>query len=94
MNIEKAKSELREDKNLLLCSPETVQYVKTPIGKAIFRSRGRPSKSDEEKAKPTDKVVCKICGKTFVRSNRSRHNDTNHHKIYEKMSSTIRDLIK
>lgn len=41
---------------------------------------GRPRKNEKDKAKPTDRLKCKICGGTFTRNNRSQHNSTRLHK--------------
>lgn len=43
--------------------------------------------------KGSDKIECKICGRTYTRYNKSKHNKTNHHKFCEKLNDKWRDSI-
>lgn len=43
--------------------------------------------------KPCDKIICNICGRHFTRSNKSKHNKTNHHKFCEELNKKWRDSI-
>ena len=54
---------------------------------------GRPRVSDENKAKPKDKMKCKICNGTYLRSNKTHHNKTKIHKIYENMHLNLKQII-
>jgi len=55
--------------------------------------RGRPRKLEQDKAKPRDRIICDICGGSFTRTNRTRHNNTKLHKAYEKMNKTVRKIL-
>ena len=55
---------------------------------------GRPRKKDEDKAKPSDYIECNICGHTFRRNNRSRHNNTKIHKAIAELNDDIRILAR
>lgn len=70
---------------------ETLKYVQKPLGKAHFR--GRPLMTEEQKGKPSDKIKCTLCGITFIRSNRSHHNKTNRHKLYDKVNKKMAKLV-
>ena len=56
--------------------------------------RGRPKKSDNEKAKPTDKIVCDICEKIITRSGRTRHTRTAYHQACVKCDNENIAFIK
>lgn len=45
------------------------------------------------KKTPYDKLDCKICGKQFMRCNKSKHNKTKHHIFCEKLNSKWRETI-
>lgn len=45
------------------------------------------------KKKPTDRLECPICGKTYTRSNSGHHKKTNYHKMYEKANNKLRKLL-
>lgn len=57
------------------------------------KNLGRPKLADEDKAKPNDRLKCDVCGGTFLRNSRTRHNRTKVHKIYENMNNTMRDML-
>lgn len=91
-NIKNTQEKLRNSNNLLDLDAETLRYGMKPIGKAIIR--GRPKKKEDEKAKPSDKVKCDICGETFIRSNRYNHNKKNKvHQAYAKMNSKMKNIL-
>jgi hypothetical protein len=94
-NIKKSQDEIKEGKNLALCDNNTIKYIqKSPIGKAIYKTKvGRRTKSEEEKAKPTDRIKCHICGTEFVRWNRSQHMKTKVCQAYSKMNTKIQKLM-
>jgi hypothetical protein len=56
-------------------------------------SVGRPKKEECDKAKPTDRIQCNICGGSFFRNNRSRHNNTKVHQFALKMNNDIKKLV-
>lgn len=43
--------------------------------------------------KPYDRLDCKICGKKFMRCNKSKHNKTKHHIFCENLNKKWRDTI-
>lgn len=82
------KKELESGKEILLQSDEALKFVNNPIGKAHFKAG---STNDEKKY--LDKIVCNDCGKTYTRSNKSKHLKTNHHQTYMKINRKWRTLI-
>ena len=57
------------------------------------RGRGRPRKSEHDKAHYTDKMICSLCGGKFIRANQSRHKTTRIHQFAEKMDKDVKRLI-
>lgn len=45
------------------------------------------------KKSPKDKLTCNICGKSFTRSNKVKHNKTKHHIFCTKLNEKWRDTI-
>lgn len=90
--IQEIQNKIDKGEALTLYSTEELKYIQKPIGKAIYKNAvGRPKK--DEKAKPSDRVVCDICGGKFVRSHRWDHNKTKVHQAYSKMNDQIRKLL-
>jgi hypothetical protein len=93
--IELAKEQLKKGISLPLCDIETIKYAQTPIGNTLLkRNVGRPRKDDKDKAKPGDKIECKICGLYYTRANVSKHNKIKIHKFALKMDNNMRKLLK
>jgi len=91
--MEDIKKNLEEKKSLPLCSAEELKFIGTPIGKAIYTRKGRPKKDEADKAKWHDRVECKVCGKSFIRSGRTKHNKSQFHKAYLNIHEKMRILI-
>ena len=100
--INRIQSDLSSDDNIILADNETLKYASKPIGKAILRNAKedrRPiypieeSASTSSKCMPYDRVICKKCGKEFIRSNRSHHNSTQVHQIYEQLGDKVTNLL-
>lgn len=53
-------------------------------------TRGRPRKSEEEKAKPLDKLICEYCGKTFTRAHRTSHLQTKNCRTHQKFNKFLK----
>jgi len=88
----KAQNEIKTGVELTQMTPETLNYAVTnPLGKAFYKSSGRPKKT--EKAKWNDRIKCEICGTEFIRSNRSAHNKTKAHKIYSDMNQKLKKML-
>jgi hypothetical protein len=73
--------------------PEEIEYTLTPVGRALYNGNGRPPKDPSEKAKPTDRVICDICGGQFTRWNRSKHNVTKVHKLHVTMNQKLKKIL-
>lgn len=85
------QSKIKSNKNLTDYDVNELNYVMRPVGKALYKGRGRPRK--EDKAQPSDRVKCSICSKVFVRSGRTNHNNTEYHKVHSKMNKKLRELL-
>lgn len=81
------------NKNLVDYDVDELDYVMTPIGKALYKKRGRPKINEEDKALPSDKVKCPICSKIFTRSGRTGHNRTTYHKVHLNLNEKLRKLL-
>lgn len=84
---------INDSKAIALYDDETLKYVQTHTGKAIYNKIGRPKKNETEKAKWSDKIICDVCGKTFIRSARSSHKKTKYHNFYSKMNAKLKKLL-
>jgi hypothetical protein len=93
--IKKSQHNLKKGKSLPLYDTDDLKYVRKPIGKAIYNNAilGRPKINEEDKAKPTDRIECKVCGKTFIRSGRTNHNKSEIHKAYLRMDEKLKDFL-
>ncbi len=85
------KDKLKTDKNILDYTKDELDFAKKPIGKAHYKSRGRPK--SEIKTKPNDKIKCSICGKTYTRSNSYHHKHTTYHLTHVKLNDKIRQMM-
>lgn len=54
---------------------------------------GRPKKLQEDKANPKDEMICKICGGSYQRRNRSRHVKTTKCLAYADIEAKIKKFI-
>ncbi len=88
-NIKEIQSKLNSKTNLALCDEETIKYATKPIGRALISGKEKI----KEKAKWNDIITCKRCGKTFIRSNRSAHNKTKFHKIYDEVGKKFQKIL-
>lgn len=86
--MDKKQEELKEGKGLGLYDNDTLEYVQKPLGKAIYEQSTK-----KDISKHSDRIKCKVCDKEYVRSNATHHKNTNHHKIYEKMNTKIKNLL-
>jgi predicted transcriptional regulator len=92
-NIKKIKK-IHDDlssKNLVQCDDDSIKYAMKPLGKAIVENK--TPKQQTKKAKWDDKIICPRCGKTFIRSNRTAHNKTVYHKIYDEVGEKFQKII-
>lgn len=99
--INRIQENLKSGKSFSLLEVEDILYMEKPLGKAMYvdslieqkRPIGRPRKEDEDKAKPNDILICNICGRTFIRSARSRHRKTKIHQAYEGINTKLAKVI-
>ncbi len=93
MQINEIQDEIKSGKGISLLNNDTLKYIQKPIGKSIYNNKGRPKIDEENKAKYYDKVICKTCGKIFIRSNRNAHKKTKYHQIYLQMNDKLSKLL-
>jgi len=91
MDIKETKEIISSGKPIIDYDNNSLKYVQKPLGKALYR--GRPRKNEEDKGKPTDKIKCSLCGNSFTRSNRSHHNKTQRHLLYDKVNKKMAKLV-
>jgi hypothetical protein len=107
MNINKIQNNLKEGISIEKYNDDDINYIKNPIGKAIYKdslektiknnygsksNRGR--KKAENPVKWSDKITCKVCGKTILRSNQTTHKKTKFHQAHVHMSEQVIKLLK
>ena len=90
-NIQKIQEKIKNDKNIIGYQEEEIRYLQKPIGGALYR--GRPKKNESEKAKPTDKLTCEICGKEFFRSGRTQHKNTQYHILHQNLNKKLMKML-
>lgn len=90
-NIKKAQRQIINEDYIINYEDDTLKYVLKPIGQAL--KRGRPPIPEDQRAKPNDRIVCNLCKKEFVRANRSHHNKTERHKLYERINKKFTNLV-
>lgn len=93
MNHQKSQHQLLKQKGLGTVDNETIKYLRHPIGKSIALSLGKPSMKPKKKCHWSDRIKCKICGKTYVRSACTKHKSTEYHKLYERFDEKIRNIM-
>lgn len=92
-NIKKSQNQIKNEEYIINFNDDTLKYSQTPIGKALVRGRGRPPMAEEDKAKPSDRVKCDLCGHYFIRSNRSSHKKTEKHRLYLRVNKKMAKLV-
>lgn len=93
MSYKEIHQKLKTDKNLVDYDVDELDYVMKPIGTALYKKRGRPRMSEEDKALPSDKVRCEVCSKLFTRSGRTGHNRTTYHRVHLDLNEKLRKLL-
>lgn len=87
---------MQETKPIINMTKEEFEYAQKPIGNAIYQHNletkiGRPRK--ENKAKPSDRIKCKICSKEYTRSCATSHKKTQYHKLHESLNIKLIEFI-
>lgn len=90
-DVPKIQEKIKNDKNIIGYIEEEIRYLQKPLGSALYK--GRPRKSDDEKAKPTDRLTCEICGKDFFRSGRSKHKTTQYHILHQNLNKKLMKML-
>jgi hypothetical protein len=92
--IEEYQNQLRDGNSLCIYDNDVLKYVQRPIGKEIYKNAiERNIKKEKIRAKPNDRIECKICGKMSSRANMSAHNKTEKCMIYSKINIKLRNLL-
>lgn len=55
---------------------------------------GRPKKTDSEKAKGKDRIICDICYKEYSRHNAHNHRNTQYHQVHNNIIEALKHSIK
>lgn len=89
-----------ENKSLPLRSVEELEFIATPVGKAVYKANEDNIKEPEEpdkKLKDTKwwskKIKCDICGEYYTYSNSGNHKRTKIHKAHEKFHNKMKKFI-
>lgn len=91
MSIPEIQEKIKNNKSLAFYEKNELKYVQKPLGKAIYKNNNNTKKNIN--CDPNDKIECPICKIIFSRSNRSKHNKTKIHQVYEKINIKLRDFI-
>lgn len=95
--MDKLKQSIENEKPIIDYDKDEFDAAMRPIGNAILnhsinnKKVGRPSK--DEKAKWDDKITCKLCNKTYYRSNAYKHKQTKLHQQMEKLNQKFVTFI-
>jgi hypothetical protein len=94
MDMNNLQKEMNTAKPIMEMTKDEFNYSQKPIGKAIYKNAvGRPQIPDDKKAKPTDRIKCKICGKEYTRSHVTNHRKTQHHQTFAKVNKKLQELL-
>jgi hypothetical protein len=58
-----------------------------------FNNKERIKILNFKKAKPNDRLLCKICNKTYTRSSITAHRRTKEHQIYQRMHDRFGNVL-
>lgn len=85
MNIKEAQENIKKGTQPVNMDVNTLRYLQKPLGKTLY--------VNGNKKQPRDLVKCDVCGKIFTRWNRTKHNKTKHHQLYNNVNEKMRKLI-
>jgi hypothetical protein len=107
MEIGKIQKRLESGKNINSYNEKDIEYMKTPIGKTIYKNaisetintdiqkgRKRGRKKLENPTHWSDKIICKVCDKSILRSNQSTHKKSNYHLAHLKFLTKAEQLLR
>lgn len=89
--INKIQQNLKSGRGISFLEVDDIAYIEKPLGKALFINSQIEQK--KIKANPNDRIVCNICGRTYTRNVRSRHNKTKIHQAYANINSKFAKLV-
>lgn len=98
MEVQEIQNKIKESKNIMEYDQDTLKYIQKPIGKALFMNSNEEDTIEcdpveKRKALWNDRIKCKICGNTMLRSNQSKHKTTKYHMAFENMNNKIREML-
>jgi hypothetical protein len=92
--MEKNQKAMTDTIPIIDMSKEQFEYSQRPLGKAIYKHNiGRPKKEITEKALPTDRIKCDLCGKEYFRSGSYNHKKTVFHQEKLKVNKKLVKLL-
>lgn len=96
--------ELMRNTNIIDQPDANFQYLKKPLGKAIFMHTYLNEQEDDEIKQNNNETeqkkqnyyewyhqryICPVCGTEIYKGNKSKHANTNKHKLYKKVTDKI-----
>ena len=90
-NVGEIQDKIKGSKNIVDYDEMEMRYLQRPIGSALYK--GRPRKPESERAKPTDRITCKICGKEYFRSGSAKHKLTKYHILHEDLNKKLMRIL-
>src|SRR5580693_112782 len=102
--LKQLQDALAEKKSILRYNKEQIKYAMSPIGSAIYACPDGELLEDSDiiKLKPkelkkpkhwSDRIECKICGKTYQRSRTTLHKRTQFHRTYDDINEKLRKVL-
>lgn len=88
----KMRKRLAKHKGMAMYTADEIKYLEKPLGKAAYISEEQ-RKKDKVKANWWDYIKCGICGTVFMRSCRSAHEKTRHHRDFLRFDVKIREIM-
>jgi hypothetical protein len=87
------RSEIRKDIHENEVSQQQPETLRAVVNNPVYRSIYVNKKDEDKPTHWSDRLKCKDCGGTYMRSCVSGHKKTKVHQAYESMNSKIRDLL-
>ncbi len=91
MDKKTIQTAIDDAKPIINMSSEEFDHIQKPIGKATYKHALK--KSQKTQYKPTDRIECNLCGKTYTRNNQAQHRNTQIHKTYETINKQLLNLM-
>lgn len=91
MDKKTIQTAIDDAKPIINMSKEEFDHIQKPVGKATYVHALRESRKIPHK--PTDRIECTLCGKTYTRNNQAQHRNTQIHKTYESINKQLLKLM-